>query len=406
MPSSTPDWSALASKNERLAGHGPARSPQPAGRRARAALRAGLPGRPGRRTARRAAAGTAAVVALAGAGALPATAAQASASTSASWRIVKQVHAGPLGEITAVTAVSGTGAWAFDGQSSPTAWRRSGASWTKVAFPSKNGEEVVAAAATSPTDVWAFTTGGVSRALRWNGSHWAAVHTFNGSLNSAVVLSQSDVWAFGMTGIPGALGTWHYNGHTWAKVASGHGLVGGSGLSARSVWAFGGTDVAHWNGRRRTRTSVARLLPRKQELNGPSVTSMYAQSATSVWAVGDGNLEDEGGPLVVLHFNGHSWRKVASSGTIGYQNFPALAPDGSGGLWIPVGTSAGGTTASFLHYSAGHLRVTPLPAPANKIEVLGVAAIPHTASALAVGFTHSASSVGNDVVGTILQYGG
>ena len=47
----------------------------------------------------------------------------------------------------------------------------------------------------------------------------------------------------------GGLGSWHYNGHAWSSVASGHGLEGGSGLSARDVWAFAGTKVAHWNGR-------------------------------------------------------------------------------------------------------------------------------------------------------------
>lgn len=42
------------------------------------------------------------------------------------------------------------------------------------------------------------------------------------------------------------------------------------------------------------------------------MTAIYAQSPTSVWAIGDGVREDEGGPIVVLHFNGR------------------------GGLWIPI----------------------------------------------------------------------
>ena len=136
---------------------------------------------------------------------------------------------------------------------------------------------------------------------------------------------------------------------------------------------------------------MKKLLPAKQQLNGPSVTSMFAQSKTSVWAVGDGNREDEGGPVVVLHYNGHSWSKVGSANTGGYQNFPSVAPDGHNGLWIPLSTSAGGTIASFMHYSGGHLSLTNLPVASDKIDLQAVAGIPGTAGAIAVGFTHSAT---------------
>jgi hypothetical protein len=72
------------------------------------------------------------------------------------------------------------------------------------------------------------------------------------------------VWVFGQPYFPGAgLGAWHYNGHTWSRVASGHGLQGGSALGADDIWAFDGADVAHWNGSIWSRTSVAHLLPAK-----------------------------------------------------------------------------------------------------------------------------------------------
>ncbi len=47
------------------------------------------------------------------------------------------------------------------------------------------------------------------------------------------------------------------------------------------------------------------------------VSGIYAQSAHSVYAIGNGNDEDDAGPTVVLHYNGHSWGKVAgvTSGT-------------------------------------------------------------------------------------------
>jgi len=333
MPSSTPDWSALASKNERLADDVTrGGTPDAAQRETRhgdtqimsavpwtavvaagatvaggAAVAGGAPRRSRlRRPSRRAAVGTAAVLAIAGATSVSAVAAQASVGPAAgsSWTIVKQVHAGGFGQFTAVATLGRSAGWAFLGEATPTAWKRSGSSWTKVAFPGKNGQEIVAAGATSASDAWAFGQGG--QAAHWNGHSWSTQHTFRGTISSAVVAGPSNVWVFGMTGIPGALGTWHYNGHGWAKVASGRGLTGGSAAGA-SDWAFGGTNVARWNGHTWVKTSVKKLLPAKQELNGPSVTSMFAQSKSSVWAVGDGNLQDEGGPVVVLHYNGHSW---------------------------------------------------------------------------------------------------
>ena len=73
------------------------------------------------------------------------------------WRIVKQVHNGPFGGFSTVIAAGKNGGWAFNQGSVPTAWRRSGSTWTQVPFPGKSNETVVAAGATSPGDVWAFT---------------------------------------------------------------------------------------------------------------------------------------------------------------------------------------------------------------------------------------------------------
>ena len=261
MPSSTPDWSALASQNERLAdkvarGGTPEAAQYGTGQGATgqretgrgdtqimsavpwvtastaayaARPRTGAAPRPSllrrtvsRRPGRRAVAGTAAVLAIAGATSAAGAAAQASVTHASiapapAWKIVKQVHAGALGQFTAVATLGRSGGWAFDGQNKPTAWKRSGSSWTKVAFPGKNGQPIVAAGATSGSNAWAFGMNG--QAAHWNGHSWSTQHTFRGLISSAVVAGPSNVWVFGMTGIPGALGTWHYNGHRWAKVS-------------------------------------------------------------------------------------------------------------------------------------------------------------------------------------------
>jgi hypothetical protein len=357
-----------------------------------------------RRCGRRATAAAASITtALAVTGA---ASAWALAATGPSWQFVKHVHSGGNGDFTAVVAVGKNGGWAFNGISKPTAWKRSGASWTQVSFPGRSGEEVVAAEASSTTNVWAFTDGGSGgRALRWNGSSWSAKRSFGKQIGGAVVISATDVWVFGEPVSPGSsLGTWHYNGHTWAKVTSGHGLEGGSALSASSIWAFGGTSVAHWNGSTWTRTSVAALLPAKQLLNDPAVVGIDAQSKSSVYAVGSGNLEDEGGPTVILHYNGHAWAKVAQgSFGVGTSPLQQVASDGHGGLWLPM--PAAGAERSFLvHYSAGRLTAAALPTGPRKINVESIAHIPGTAQLLAGGFTHASDNPGANVVAVLLQY--
>jgi hypothetical protein len=351
---------------------------------------------------RRAALIAAAVAAVAG---CAPTAIAAQISAGPSWHIVKRVsYNGSNGVFTAVTAVGQSEEWAFDGYAKATAWEWNGSTWTQVPFPSQNNEMVVAAAASSATNVWAFTQEfGISRALRWNGQRWTVMGSFSRAIGGAVVLSSSDVWVFGQPNLPGVdLGAWHYNGRTWTQVASGHGLEGGSGLSASDVWAFDGADVAHWNGATWSRASVASLLPAKQQLNDPALTGIYEQSRHSVYAIANGRQEDEGGPLVILHWNGSVWSKVAG-GNYGFGTFQQFSPDGHGGLWLPM-PGAGGQKSYLLHYTGGHLTQAALPGGPDKITVDTVALIPGTSQVLGGGETHAAADPGTDVMGVVLQY--
>jgi hypothetical protein len=416
MASRTPDWSALASENERFLADGGASAerllapPEAEGSAPRAAAAgarsAGARPRRSRWWLRGAAA--AAAVTLAAAGAATAAAAPAAVPPLA-WHLVKQVRQGPSGEFTAIAAVGSTGGWAFsgDGTAAPTAFRRSGPTWAQAPFPGRSDERIVAARATSAANVWAFTTNGTrSRALRFNGRTWSVAGSFSREIAGAVVVSSTDVWVFGdQFQEGGVLGTWHYNGRTWTHIPGQGGLNGGSALSATSIWAFGGTHVSHFNGRTWSATSVAALLPPviPGPLNDPSVMAMYAQSPTSVWAVGNGNDEDDGGPLVVLHFNGRAWSKVAQSDVSGSEYFGQIAPDGRGGLWIPVPAAEGGAS-HLMHYSGGRLTAAVLPVAASRITVLAVAWVPGTFQALAGGATHAPGNFGAGVVSVILHY--
>jgi hypothetical protein len=265
-------------------------------------------------------------------------------------------------------------------------------------------EVVVAAAASSATNVWAFTDRlGKSRALRWNGQHWTVARSFSRVIGGAAVLSSSDVWVFGEPDIPGAnLGAWHYNGRSWSQVASGHGLEGGSGLSASDIWAFDGADVAHWNGSTWSRKSLASLLPAKHLLNDPALTGIFEQSRHSVYAIANGQLQDEGGPLALLHWNGSAWSKVAG-GNFGFGELQQVSSDGHGGLWLPM-PAFGGQKSYLLHYSNGRLTQATLPGGPEKTTVNAVALIPGTTQVLGAGDVHAAADPGSDVVGVILQY--
>jgi hypothetical protein len=327
------------------------------------------------------------------------------------WHVIKAVPGGDAGDFTAVVATGRTTGWAFNGvgaSTGPAAWELTGGSrWTRVAFPGKPDEEVIAAAATSPSDVWAFDDSifsTSSRVIRWNGHTWSAVKSFGAGISGVCVVTASDVWVFGYAASPGipALGVWHYNGRTWSRVSKT--LQGGSALAPTNVWAYNGTFVDHWNGTRWASTSVKNLLPPalKTHINDPAVTGILALSPTSVYAVGNGNLEDEGGPTVVLHYNGRAWTKVAS-GQFGLGAGQQLSTDGSGGLWLPMPGAA--SAASYLvHYAAGKLTKAALPITATRIDITSVARIPGTPGQLAGGFSHAAGDRARNVVAVVLEY--
>jgi hypothetical protein len=344
--------------------------------------------------------------------ALAAPAASA-APASPTWHVVKSVKTNQ-GVFTEVVATGKTSGWAFGGQfstlSADTAWRRSSATWTQdKAFPGKKNETVVTAGANSPSDVWAFASqiNGVSRVLHYNGKAWSVAKTFGAQIGGASVAGKNDIWVFGADffGMP-ALGAWHFNGHTWKL--TGKGLQGGSALSATNAWAFSGTKVYHYNGSKWAGTNLKSLLPAKQQLNFPAVTGIIALSATNVYAIGNGNLQDEGGPTVILHFNGAGWKKVASSPKFGYGSMSTggsqqISTDGKGGLWLPY-PGVDGQKSFMLHFAGGKLTPVALPGNPLAISVVSVSRIPGTGAQLASGSTFKAAQPGVNQVAVILQF--
>lgn len=320
---------------------------------------------------------------------------------AAAWRIAKTVPGKNFPTFTAVTATSASSAWAFEAASGkkPAAWQLSGATWAKRPFPGKSSEAVVSAGSSSSRNVWAFTTG---RALRWNGSTWSVIRKFTKAIGSGLVISRSDVWVFGSPFAPGTgLGSWNYNGHKWTQRRSGRGLFGASALSPASIWAYGSKNVAHWNGHTWTRTSVASLLPPNTPVCGSGLSGIDAISARSVWAIGTGGCQDQGGPFVLLHYNGAAWSRIALLKNLGAPQ--AIIGDGRGGLWLPVLTGFPGD-GSMEHYSHGSLSSVHLPIGPLHLALFGAAIGRHTTAALAVGYSRK-SFTASTTTAVILRFG-
>lgn len=314
-----------------------------------------------------------------------ASAASAPAHTPAWHDILTVPNGTALKAFSVVVATGKTTGWAFL-STGPVAYERTGATtWKKVPFPGKGGS-VAAAGASSPSNVWAayFTAHG-SQVDHWTGAKWQAAKTFPGYISGFSVLGPDDVWAFGGLSPDTGQGVWHFNGRTWTQVAKT--LDGGSALSGKNVWAYSGTKIAHFNGTKWSAASVAKLLPPPKPTGGfpgnPYLTGIVALSPSDVYAIGAGIDLPHGGPVVLLHYDGHAWSRAAAGDFTSFSG-QRLIPDGKGGLWIPAGGLDGNPL--LLHYFAGKLTRVTLPVPANEFTAVNsISRIPGTAGELAGG---------------------
>jgi len=344
-------------------------------------------------------------ISLASAAGLAVASAAWAATTPAklpSWHVLETVT-GPGQDFGVVVATGPASGWAFVDNASYAYERTGVTAWKKVPFPGGKGVSVAAAAAASASDVWAFTDIANTRsaAVELVRGKWTVRTTLSSGYVSAVsALAANDVWVFGSTA------TYHYNGSTWAKAAGGS--EGGSALSASDYWLTGmygpaQTIVTHVKNGTKVTFNLAGLLPAKTRnaLDDPRVAGVYAASDTNVYVIGNGGTQDAGGPVVILHYDGHAWTKLASYG----MGDPSdITPDGAGGLWIPVGWAGAGGT--ILHYYRGAITAAALPRPGNDESTRpdGVSRIPGTTHALATTSTFPSGN-GTSLYSQVLQYG-
>jgi hypothetical protein len=295
-------------------------------------------------------------------------------------------------EFEAVAATGKTSGFAFlepdTTVATPVAYERTGATTFKtVPLPTVADEWVAGASASSRSDVYVFAdiltlnaSKAESEVLKWTGTKFSVVATFAGELGGGTVLSPDDVYAYGSASWAGgtlpSAGIYHYSGHTWTKISS---TVSGNGdaLSATSAYVADGTDLDHYNGHTWAATNLASLLPPKQASSTPTLSGVLALSADDIYATGDaGQLT---GPAVILHYNGHTWAKVAGYPTAVGQP----VSDGRGGLWAP---QAGPGAYGMLHYYDGTLTAVAGPEyDSTHAFIDSISRIPGTTEELAGG---------------------
>jgi len=266
-------------------------------------------------------------------------------------------------------------------------------------------DQLFGVAASSRSSAWAVGVyGTVQRNLieHWNGRSWSAVAnpspggTHGGFLNAVAAVSSSNAWAVGAYGNGSEQKTLieHWNGRSWKQVPSPSPggthdsfLFGVTALSASSAWAVGGylnglaeqTLIEHWNGRSWKR--VASPDPSGTGMVN-DLESVTATSPSNAWAVG---YYDVNGTSVsrtlVEHWNGRSWKTMASPSPAGgaVNAFYGVAAASSTSAWA-AGDYFNGVTDQVLltHWNGSSWKRVKAPNPGgtNGLSAFGgVAAV-------------------------------
>lgn len=237
----------------------------------------------------------------------------------------------------------------------------SGGAWRRLPIPA-GLKNLRVLAALSPSDAWATVTGGIAH---WDGSAWqeTSLPWLGGnvaSLDAMAVAATNDVWAVGQKAGPpyhaphdpgtryqGELPlTMHWDGSAWAKVpvppSPGHSATLDA-VSSRGAetWAVGwyerglpreplrrGPIALRWDGER----WVAMALPNTSG-GGTTPLDVLVLGRNDVWVLGMSN-RDGVGTTYLAHWDGTSWRRVATPHGRAWGNFTSVAGTADDDLWL------------------------------------------------------------------------
>jgi hypothetical protein len=345
------------------------------------------------------------------------------------WRIAGVNDYRDHDSLTAVTAVSQQDAWAGGLANSAGShaflqhW--DGRTWSRVNLPAAVRKisygQISGLAASSASNVWAFISGHPAAVARFNGTSWQVMREWPGegfSITGAT-FGPRDVWMFGGIG-PQTAGTWHYDGRRWSKPKMPLTAFGISRVSARDEWAIGerltgrgeyAGGVERWNGHSWRTVPTGGLVPADTATRSTALGQIFAQSRRSVWVTG---TTYTGGfrhlRSFVLHWNGRKWWRLTGSSDISLG--PAII---ASGRVQAVSQHVKLTNQSYIDPAPAVVSTTArrwttlvMPRhPGRSLEINGMAAIPGTQSAWAVGgyFTDTATAGWVPTGGVILRRG-
>ncbi len=204
-------------------------------------------------------------------------------------------------------------------------------------------------AATSATNAWAVGfTGRGPLVLHWDGTSWtrtqlpAALEHRVAAVDAVAATSPANAWAVIRFRTGNSPRLMHWNGSQWGQVVvpdigMRYGLYSVAATSARNVWAVGSGVTLHWNGRRWTCASIQNTL-----------YDVSTSSQDNAWAVGG-----SGGEAVALHWNGHTWNHKELTPVprrVYFLNGVAGIPR-SGRAWAVGTTESTGDETLMLHWN-------------------------------------------------------
>jgi hypothetical protein len=275
-----------------------------------------------------------------------ATALPGDAATTAEWRLSSYVSS-VSGGMGSVVAISRSDAWAvgatYHGKTlvnSPYVLHWTGAKWSAVAIPSSSGYYSSLVAASSAGNVWVLGTDAndslKQKIFRYDGAHWHTMSVPEGNLDNLTVLSATNVWVTGQISCTGGkcvTDVWQWNGSRWLAHPINSTVYNIAGTSATSIWAVGlggvnqrtgeGTVAAYrWAGTHWTPVVMAH-----PEMSGwPDIA---IGSASDIWIAGWRGTSSQ---VLALRWTGSKWQQVISAAHIAAS--PDPVPYGSSGVWM------------------------------------------------------------------------
>ncbi len=355
------------------------------------------------------------LVVTAGAVALTAWTGPAQAAGAPGWRLSAAITVrGEDTVLTTVAAVSARDAWAMGFADTPHVsavirhWN--GRAWAAVRLPARIAAAwsrqlpVFVTAAASRGAVLMFSTASEGYYLFGTGRHWrlgklpGINSTVGYDITSAAVFSATDAWAFGVKSADTSAG-WrygayaaHFNGRRWAAVpVSARPAVNSptvafpavSAISPHNIWAIAGRSVLRWTGGARFyKAAVQPGLAR-----GAVLTSIVAEPGGTVWVTGV-----QRGTAFAADWNGSGWTLSYLPASRRFDVF-SLTSAGRAGLWALAAKGSGSHAVTGLWHYARGAWTGPLALHFGRApQLFGVAAVPHTDSAWAVGAVRKGSA--------------